>query len=177
MRGGDAVFGIANNGCGIRIDDPEDIKYKTNWHQDYSGQLRSPRGITIWSPLIDITPELGPIIFARGSHFEGAFPIHTVDRIYPDLKVDADAYTFENEEERMSRYEHDRPLLNVGDAVFIDFLNAHKSGDNLADYSRWSMQLRYFDFTEPVGASHGWSGGVRSGVDFKRVHPEMFAGT
>jgi len=176
LRGGDPVFGIGKNACGIRIDDPGDIKFKTNWHQDYSGQLRSPRGITIWSPLVDITPELGPITFARGSHFEGAFPIHTVDRNYPDLKVDADAYTFANEEERMAKYNHDRPLLNVGDAVFIDFLNAHKSGDNTSNHSRWSMQLRYFDFTEPVGIGHGWSGGVRSGVDFKSVHPEMYAG-
>lgn len=176
LRGEGSIFGVAKNGCGIRIDNPGDIKFKTNWHQDYSGQLRSPRGITIWSPLVDITPELGPITFARGSHLGGVFPIHTVDKRYPDIKVDADAYTLENEEERMSKFDHDQPLLNVGDAVFIDFLNVHKSGDNIADHSRWSMQLRYFDFTEPVGASHGWSGGVRSGVDFKTIHPEMFAG-
>ncbi len=76
----------------------------------------------------------------------------------------------------MKKYQHVSPLLNVGDAVFIDFLNTHKSGDNVAEYSRWSMQLRYFNFAEPTGLGHGWSGGVRSGVDFKKVHPEMFAG-
>ena len=171
-----AILGIARNGCGIRIDDPGDIKFKTNWHQDYSGQLRSPGGITIWAPLVNITPELGPVTFARSSHFEGVFPIHTVDRRFPLIKVDADAYTFADEEERMAKYDHDTPLLNVGDVVFIDFLNAHKSGTNFAEHSRWTVQLRYFDFTEPIGVGHGWSGGVRSGIDFKEVHPEMFAG-
>jgi hypothetical protein len=175
LRGG-GVIGVVNNGCGIRIDDPHDIKYKTNWHQDYSGQLRSPRGITIWSPLVDITQELGPITFARGSHFQGYFPIHKVDKRFPDIKVDADAFTFADEEALMLKYEFDTPLLNVGDAVFIDFLNAHKSGLNIAEHSRWSMQLRYFDFSEPVGIGHGWSGGIRSGVDFAKVHPDMFAG-
>ena len=96
LRGG--CIGIARNGFGIRIDDPQDVKYKTNWHQDYSGQLRSPGGVTLWSPLMDITPELGPVTFARGSHLDGVFPIRTTDKNYPDLKINADAYNFDNEE-------------------------------------------------------------------------------
>lgn len=172
LRGG--CIGIARNGFGIRIDDPQDIKYKTNWHQDYSGQLRSPLGVTLWSPLMDVSPELGPVTFARSSHLEGVFPIRTIDRNFPDIKVNADAYNFDNEDEIVNKYVLDTPLINAGDAVFIDFLNAHRSGHNFAEHSRWTMQLRYFDFTEEVGLSHGWSGGIASNVDFKKIHPEMY---
>lgn len=169
----ESLVAIARNGFGIRIDDPYDIKFKTNYHQDYSGQLRSPRGIALWSPLVDITPDIGPVIFAKGSHLSGVFPILTVDKIHPDIKVNADAYNFANENKLLSAYERVAPLLDVGDAIFIDFLNAHCSGQNKSNHSRWCMQLRYFNMKEPVGISHSWSGGVASNVDFQKIHPKM----
>ena len=126
---------------------------------------------------MDITPELGPVTFARGSHLDGVFPIRTTDKNFPDLKINADAYNFDNEDIVVNKYLWDTPIVNAGDVIFIDFLNAHKSGHNSSTHSRWTMQLRYFDFNESVGLSHGWSGGVASNVDFKQIHPEMYAGT
>lgn len=37
LYGKDALVAVAKNGFGIRVDDPFDVKYRTNFHQDYSG--------------------------------------------------------------------------------------------------------------------------------------------
>lgn len=44
----------------------------TPWHQDLSFiPLDSDRAISAWIPLMDITPEMGSLVFAEGSHRQG----------------------------------------------------------------------------------------------------------
>ncbi|MBI2421464.1 MAG: phytanoyl-CoA dioxygenase family protein [Candidatus Hydrogenedentes bacterium] len=46
----------------------------TPWHQDqHYWPLDTDRTVTLWMPLIDLTPEMGSMTFASGSHTEGYF--------------------------------------------------------------------------------------------------------
>jgi ectoine hydroxylase-related dioxygenase (phytanoyl-CoA dioxygenase family) len=45
----------------------------TPWHQDHSYvPLDTDKMLTIWSPLHDVTPEMGGLVYAEGSHEHGA---------------------------------------------------------------------------------------------------------
>ena len=72
---GSGFIGFANRGDGIRMDHPNEDQYLTQWHQDYVAQLCSQRGVVLWSPLRDVTLDVGPVMLCPRSHREGVFPI------------------------------------------------------------------------------------------------------
>ncbi len=165
--------GVAAAGYGIRIDNPLEEKYRAPWHQDYPAQFRSLDGLVFWSSLVPITQSLGPVEFCIGSHQHGLAPVSTNDPKNPD-KSGAYALTIKNEENLIASYPHLAPLTQPGDLIIIDFLTLHRSGINISTRSRWSMQLRYFNFTEPTGIKIGWKGSFAAGVKVEEVHPELF---
>lgn len=165
---------LAAGGYGIRIDNPFEDNFKVNWHQEYPAQLRSPDGIVYWTPLLPITPELGPVELCLGSHKDGPVPVLTRDPRNPE-KQGAYALTLQSESELLNRYENVAPLTNPGDLIVIDFMTLHASGDNRADRSRWTVQFRYFNFNNETSIGHGWKGSYAAGVDFRTVHPELCA--
>jgi hypothetical protein len=167
-----AIPGIAAGGHGIRIDNPKEERFRAAWHQEYPSQLRSMDGLVFWSPLLPITPDLGPVQFCRGSHTVGALPVFTRDPENPD-KTGAYAVRLKDEAQLIGRYERIAPLTSPGDLIVIDFLTLHASGLNNSQRSRWSLQFRYFNFDDPTGLAHGWKGSFAAGVDFKIVHPEL----
>jgi hypothetical protein len=162
--------GIAASGYGIRIDNPNEDQYRVFLHQEYPAQLRSLNGLVFWSPLVPITEEIGPVNFYSSSQSEGPLPVIT-DR--NGQRQGAYSLRLHNEKKYTSKYSAVAPLSNPGDVVIIDFLVLHASGINQSQRSRWTMQFRYFDFSEPTGMSHGWQGSYASGVDFRDVHPEL----
>lgn len=168
-----ALPGVAAGGYGIRIDNPFEDKFRAMWHQEYPAQLRSIDGLVFWSPLMPITKELGPVVFCPGSQKEGPLPVRSVD---PESAGRSGAYALgiKGEKDILSKYPQIAPLTNPRDLVIIDFLVLHTSGYNRGNRSRWSMQFRYFNFTEPTGRSHGWKGSYAAGVDFRKVHPELY---
>ncbi len=165
---------VAAGGYGVRIDNPNEDRFRANWHQEYPAQLRSLDGVTYWSPLISVTEDMGPVEFCPGSHKEGAIPVFTQDKNNPE-KAGAYSLTLKDEEKLLKKYSHANPLTVPGDLVIFDFLLLHASGLNRSNRSRWSMQFRYFNFIEPVGRSHGWKGSYAAGVDFRQIHPELCA--
>jgi hypothetical protein len=165
---------IAAGGYGIRIDNPFEEVFKANWHQEYPAQLRSPDGIVYWTPLVPVTPELGPVEICLGSHRDGPVPVLTRDPRNPEKKG-AYSLTLVNESELLERYEHVAPPTSPGDLIVIDFLTLHASGHNCGDRSRWTVQFRYFNFNNETGIGHGWKGSHAAGVDFRSVHPELCA--
>jgi Phytanoyl-CoA dioxygenase (PhyH) len=171
----DSIPGLAAGGYGIRIDNPNEDKFRAMWHQEYPAQLRSLDGIVFWSPLVDVTEELGPVVVCPGSHREGPLPVFDAD---PDSAKRTGAYALmlHRENEILSRYNTIAPRTSPGDLILMDFLLLHASGRNVGKRSRWSMQFRYFNFAEETGRSHGWKGSYAAGVDFKLVHPELFVG-
>ncbi len=170
----DASVGIAHGGYGIRIDNPNEDRFRADWHQEYPAQLRSPEGIVFWSSLVRMEEALGPVQFAAGSHKDGLVPLHRVDKSRPE-STGAYGFTLENRDERLARYPIVAPLTSPADLVVVHFKTLHASGHNKSDRSRWSMQFRYFDFAEPMGMKNGWPGGVASGIDFANIHPELVA--
>lgn len=171
---GIALAGIAGGGYGIRIDNPNEEKYRAPWHQEYPAQLRSLDGVVLWSPLVPITPELGPVEFCVGSHKNGVIPVLTRDPDNPE-KSGAYALRLQNEASVISSYPRVSPLTCPSDLVLVDFLTLHTSGFNRGSRSRWSMQFRYFNFLDPTGVKIAWKGSFAAGVDFRAVHPELVA--
>jgi hypothetical protein len=166
------LAGVAAGGYGIRIDNPGEGKFRAAWHQDYPAQFRSLDGLVFWSPLAPVTQELGPVEFCVGSHKDGLAPLRTRDDRNPE-KTGAYGLTLVDEEARVARYEKVAPLTQPGDLVMIDFLTLHRSGENRATRSRWSMQMRWFNFQEATGRRIAWAGSFAAGNDLRAVHPEL----
>jgi Phytanoyl-CoA dioxygenase (PhyH) len=169
-----SVPGVAGGGFGIRIDNPGEDHFRALWHQEYPAQLRSLDGLVFWSPLVEVTSELGPVEFCLGSHRDGPRPVLTRASGDPKRKG-AYALSLKDEAQWLARYPHAAPLTNPGDLVVIDFLTLHASGHNRGQRSRWTMQFRYFNFADPTGRRHGWRGSFAAGTDFRTVHPELCA--
>jgi len=163
---------VAAGGYGIRIDNPGEEKFRAGWHQDYPAQFRSLDGLVFWSSLVPMTWELGPVEFCVGSHQDGLAPVRESDADNPD-KTGAYGLTLADEGERVAKYEKAAPLTQPGDLVLVDFLTLHRSGENRANRSRWSMQMRWFNFAEPTGKRLGWPGSFAAGNDLRTVHPEI----
>lgn len=164
---------IAAGGYGIRIDNPNEEKFKAPWHQEFPAQLRSLDGVVFWSPLVEIIPELGPVEIAAGSHREGPIAVYTDDGGIG--KSGAYALRLENEAARLAKYKHMAPLTMPGDLLIMDFLTMHQSGTNKSTHPRWSMQWRYFNFRDPSGIKIGWKGSFAAGQKFQDILPELFA--
>lgn len=165
-----AIPAIAAGGYGIRIDNPREERFRAAWHQEYPAQLRSLDGLVFWSPLVAVTPDLGPVRFCPGSHLAGPVPVTTTTE---DGKAGAYSLKLKNEAELLRSYRQIAPLTRPGDLVIVDFLTLHASGLNQGGRSRWSMQFRYFNFDDPTGLAHGWKGSFAAGVDFRTIHPEL----
>jgi ectoine hydroxylase-related dioxygenase (phytanoyl-CoA dioxygenase family) len=171
LRGTDAP-GFATGGSGIRIDNPGEEKFKANWHQDYPTQLRSVDGLVFWSPLVTVTPELGPVTLAVGSHKDGPVAVNRNDPRNPE-KSGAYALTLHDEEARIRRYPHVMPLTNPGDLIVFDYLLLHASGTNSAARSRWSMQMRYFNFRHQSAIDLGWKAPAADVTDLQTLQPAL----
>ena len=171
LRGTEAPAIVAG-GYGIRIDNPNEEKFRAGWHQDYPAQIRSLDGLVFWSPLLEMTAELGSVEFCVGSHKDGLAPVREVDAANPD-KTGAYGLTLANEAEQVARYEKATPLTHPGDLVLVDFLTLHRSGANVSNRSRWSLQMRWFNLAEPTGKKLGWPGAYAAGKDLRAVHPEL----
>ena len=163
----DSFPGIAANGYGIRIDNPGEEKFRAKWHQEYLSQLRSLEAFTIWSPLIAVTTQMGPVELCPKSHKQGVLACELGER-----SRDAYALSIVDEEKQVSKYSMISPLLNVGDILLIDWLTLHRSGKNVTNRSRWSMQMRYFNYKNEHAIDLGWCGSFASGVDVSKIVPE-----
>jgi hypothetical protein len=164
--------GIAGRGYGIRINNPFEEKYRAPWHQEYPAQLRSMNGIVFWSPLINVVPDNGPVDICVSSHKLGPLPVHRLDPSNPE-KQGAYALRLKDEEHVIKDFEITSPCSNPGDLIIMDFHLIHRSGKNISHRALWSMQFRYFDFSESTGKKHGWPGSFTSGLDFQTIHPEL----
>ena len=46
----------------------------------------------------------------------------------------------------------------------FDFLTLHASGANVGTRARWTVQIRYFNFSDAYGARIRWMGGLKHGT-------------
>ena len=164
--------GIGQASYGIRIDNPLDEKFRAHWHQEFIFQPQSMDGIIFWTPLLTVSKEMGPLNVCLGSHKDGLC-------IYDKTKYDSKksgAYTIGIHDEKniVSKYKKYHLECEPGDLIIMDFLTIHQSGLNDSNRSRWSVQSRFFNFKEKIGAKIGWKASVTAGSDVEKIFPENF---
>lgn len=137
----------------------------TPWHQDkFYWNLDTDNMITMWMPLIDITPEMGTMNFATRSHKNGAAE---------DLRISDESEEFYKDHIAQKNYSvHQTPAMRAGDATFHNGWTIHSAGGNNSDITREIMTIIYFAdgarITEPVNdfqkADHArWLDGIEPG--------------
>jgi phytanoyl-CoA hydroxylase len=129
----------------VRLDPPGDTRNIHGWHQDrlYFPQNRDGNnGLVCWAPLNKATIENGAIHVRMGSHEEGLM------KLKPEKKKDASHTTkFIIPKDIVDKYKDITVELNPGDAVFFNMLTFHRSGENVSNGLRFSIQCRYHTAT------------------------------
>ena len=109
---------------------------RTPWHQDrYYWPLDTDRSVTMWMPLVDVDEEMGPMIFASGSHRA------------PDL---GDLQISEDTDRRLTEviaqrgWEIASEPVRAGDATFHAGGTLHSAGANRSMRTREVLTIIYF---------------------------------
>ena len=174
LRGSDFV-GSASLGQGVRIDRPHETRHQLPWHQDFPYQLRSADGIVFWIPLVSITEDMGPVELCVGSHRLGALPLEAASGL-EDAAVKEGVYDglrIRGETELAARYDKVAVTTEPGDVLLFDFFAIHRSGHNVSAKTRWSAQIRYFNFLEEFGRSSGWRGSFKTGKTVGQINESL----
>jgi ectoine hydroxylase-related dioxygenase (phytanoyl-CoA dioxygenase family) len=171
LRGTD-LPGIGASSYGIRIDNPYEDKFRSQWHQEFLFQPQSLDGIVFWTPLLRVTEEMGPVIVCQKSHRDGLC-IYSKSKAYAE-KIGAYTIGISDEESVIAKYHKVAPLTSPGDLILMDFLTIHQSGFNTSDRSRWSVQSRFFNFKEETGMRIGWRASVTAGTEIQEIFPDNF---
>ncbi|MBE0696114.1 MAG: phytanoyl-CoA dioxygenase family protein [Anaerolineaceae bacterium] len=109
----------------------------TPWHQDeYYWPLDTDHTITMWMPLVDVTPEMGTLLFASGSHHEGYLG---------DLPIsDKSDETFRQFVAQRGYTISPAPTMAAGDASFHSGWTLHTAPGNATGVMREVMTVIYF---------------------------------
>lgn len=110
--------------------------FKTPTHQDWRSMQGSLDSVVVWAPVIDITPDLGPLEIIPGSHLRGLLP-SVEDEWYRRL-----------EESAFDEAEYEAVPMEAGDVLFFSAFLIHRSGENVSERVRWSIQFRYNNAAE-----------------------------
>lgn len=167
------VSGVGGGSYGIRIDNPNEDQFRSQWHQEFLFQPQSIDGVVFWTPLATVTQDMGPVIACLKSHHDGLCK-YSKSSPYA-AKSGAYKIGILNEEQVAAGYEHSAPLTLPGDLLVMDFLTIHQSGINVSNRSRWSVQSRLFNFKDPVGLKIGWKASVTTGTDIESIFPDNFS--
>ncbi len=171
MRETDLV-GIGAASFGVRIDNPREEQFRSQWHQEFLTQPQSLDGLVFWSPLVEIRDNMGPVEVCIGSHRDGLC-VYRKGGKYAN-KPGAYGIGLADEAAVVGRYSKAAPLTRPGDLLILDYLTLHQSGFNISERSRWSMQFRLFNFLEPTGRKLGWRASVTAGTEIETLFPQSF---
>lgn len=165
--------GIGTASYGIRIDNPREDQYRSHWHQEFLFQPQSVDGVVMWTPLMPIEDNMGPVVVCLGSHKDG---LRTCAKTTAyAAKSGAYKIGIVDDEKIASGYPQAAPLTRPGDLIVMDYLTIHQSGYNTSQKSRWSIQSRFFNFRHPTGIQIGWKPSVTAGTDIESIFAEYFA--
>lgn len=110
---------------------------RTPWHQDmHYWPLDTDRAVTMWMPLVDVTPEMGELIFAAGSHRDGALanvPISGTSDALFEKELATRGYPLQS-----------TGTMAAGDASFHASWTLHSASDNRTDTPREVMTVIWF---------------------------------
>jgi hypothetical protein len=108
----------------------------TPWHQDhYYWPLDTDRMITIWIPLVDITPEMGSLRFATGSHrYQHA----------DDLGISEEAMEYFDRFIEARGLPVETSSMKAGDATFHAGWMLHSALGNSSGTTREAAAISYY---------------------------------
>ncbi|GAA5024456.1 phytanoyl-CoA dioxygenase family protein [Terrabacter aeriphilus] len=124
----------------------------TPWHQDAMyWPLDGARCLTMWMPLVDITPAHGGLAFATGSHVDGALS---------DIGIsDASAEHFDRVVAERGLAVDEPVAMRAGDASFHSGWTVHRALGNTAAQMREVMTVIWFadglTVQEPANPAQG----------------------
>jgi ectoine hydroxylase-related dioxygenase (phytanoyl-CoA dioxygenase family) len=109
----------------------------TPWHQDqYYWPLDTTDTVTLWMPLVDVSEEMGPMVFASGSHRMGGWtPRPISEETHAALS---------DEIRRRGLAMGGGQALSAGDATFHAGRTVHAAGANRSPRRREVMTIIYF---------------------------------
>lgn len=171
IRGTDHA-GIGAASYGIRIDNPNEDKFRSHWHQEFLYQPQSIDGIVFWTPLVPVLDDMGAVIILPKSHRNGLC-VYSRGDAYAH-KQGAYQIGIHDEGKVVSNYQQIAPLTVPGDLLIMDFLTIHGSGENRSPRSRWSIQSRFFNYRDPVGMKLGWKASITTGTNVEELFPDNF---
>ncbi len=116
----------------------------TPWHQDqFYWPLQTDETITLWMPLVEVTPEMGPMEFASGSHALGSVGDYAIS---------------EESEAKISEIVDEKGFERIGygpfragDATFHAGWTLHRAPANRSGRMREVMTIIYFADGTRVG--------------------------
>jgi hypothetical protein len=166
------TVGVAFRGCGIRLDLPDEDRWRSAWHQEYHSQMSSLRAVTAWFGLVPVTSRMGPVEILTGSQAEGLLPVRCLDPMNTKKNY-TETFVMPGLEDLLRRYPRASFETEPGDVLFLDFFTLHQSGYNRDSFrSRITCQVRYFDMLDESAIAHDWVGGWQEGGDFRALHPD-----
>lgn len=137
----------------------------TPWHQDqYYWPLDTTNTITMWMPLVDVSPSMGPMTFASGSHqkgFLGKYAISDESQAVFACMVEEHGLTLTPGQDMVA-----------GDATFHYGWTLHNAPGNMTEKMREVMTIIYFadgaHVVEPTNPdqendTRGWFPGLKPG--------------
>lgn len=109
----------------------------TPWHQDqYYWPLDTQQTITMWMPLIDVTPDMGPMTFVSGSYHEGY--------LAPIAISDESEHYFDRLVRERGWQPTEPPSMAAGDATFHAGWTLHRASPNTTGKMREVMTIIYY---------------------------------
>ncbi len=110
----------------------------TPWHQDhYYWPLATDNTITMWMPLMDVTPDMGTLIFASGSQVNGHLG---------NIPIAEDSEEIFNEYAKGRGYKIvQTPGMAGGDATFHSGWTLHSAPGNQTKITREVMTIIYME--------------------------------
>ena len=132
---------VASSIYRVRPKLPRFLYGEVPWHQDAGYQNPNCDNlliITCWIPLIDADINNGCLWVAKGAHKQGIIK-HIIDERTGYLKIPKKLIP-----------ENIQPVeMKKGSVLFMTNLTPHGSFNNLSSKIRWSIDLRYQDFSVP----------------------------
>lgn len=111
---------------------------RTPWHQDmHYWPLSTDRALTMWMPLVDLTPDMGELIFASGSQRDGAMadvPISGSSDAILEKELASRGYPLKS-----------TGTMAAGDASFHASWTLHSASANQTETQREVMTVIWFE--------------------------------
>jgi ectoine hydroxylase-related dioxygenase (phytanoyl-CoA dioxygenase family) len=128
----------------LRIDMPFDEQFDFPWHQDYGYNLGSENSVTVWIPLQDTREEHGALEIIEGNYL--------YEQTDKRLLRYSENGTLESEEVKsiLSNPKSQSKIIPVmrGEILIFSQFLVHRSGKNVSNSPRMSIQVRFSDLTD-----------------------------